>query len=63
MENTNLMKATEVAERLCTTNKFVYHLINRGELGCYRLGDRNIVRISQEQLNDYLERSKKDSDG
>lgn len=49
-----LMTAQEVAEFLLVKRKFVYTLIKRGELKCYRIGNAHDIRVSDEQLRDYL---------
>lgn len=49
-----LMTAQEVAEFLRVKRKFVYTLIKRGELKCYRIGNAHDIRVSDEQLQEYL---------
>ncbi len=54
MDDKKLMSAAKVAERLCASKRLVYQEILRGKLKCYRLGNRGVVRISEEQLEEYL---------
>lgn len=49
-----LMTAQEVADVLRVKRKFVYTLIKRGQLKCYRIGYARDIRVSEEQLEEYL---------
>lgn len=47
-----LMTPKQVAERLAISLSKVYALIEKGVIGCYRIGGS--IRVSEEQLNTYL---------
>ena len=49
-----LMTSDEVAEYLGITKRFVYKLIQRGQLKCYRVGNKKDIRISRDQVKEYL---------
>lgn len=49
----------EVAERLRVSASTVYNLVENGQLECHRIGiGRGTIRISEEQVREYLERSR-----
>ena len=58
-----LMTTSDVAERLKITAGTVRKLVRRGDLGCYRVGRAGDMRFSQQQLEEYLTKVRKDSDG
>ena len=50
-----LLKIAQVADRLSLSRSAIYLLVERGELGCYRVGPhRGAIRVSEEQLGAYL---------
>jgi len=49
-------RVREIAERLGMAESSVYRLIAMGDLACYRLA-RNTVRVGEQHLQDYLDRS------
>jgi excisionase family DNA binding protein len=49
----------EIAERLKVSAACVYALTESGQLGCHRIGlGRGVIRISEENLREYLDRCK-----
>ena len=50
------MSLEEVADMLGVTYQLIYRLVRSGELPAVRLG--KLYRVSQDDLNSYLERSK-----
>ena len=50
----NLLKATEVAERLNISRSLVYQLIQAGEIPTIRIG--RAVRVLPEDLEEYINR-------
>jgi excisionase family DNA binding protein len=53
-----MFTAKQVKERLSVSLSTVYNLVETGQLECHRIGaGRGCIRISEEQLKDYLERS------
>ena len=55
------MSLEEVAEMLGVTYQLIYRLVRSGELPAVRLG--KLYRVSQDDLNSYLERSKSGTTG
>ena len=55
MEESKLMTAEDAATFLCVTRKYIYTLLQRGELECYRVNKKNAIRFSRDQLQKYLE--------
>lgn len=54
---TDMMTVSTVAERLDVSDACVYAIIAAGDLRCYRIGvGRGAIRISEEQLQDYLDK-------
>lgn len=51
-----MMTVKAVSKRLCLSLAKVYALVQSGQIEAYRFG--RSVRISEEQLNAYLENSK-----
>lgn len=49
-------RVREIAGRLGMAESSVYRLIAAGDLACYRLA-RNTVRVGEQHLQDYLDRS------
>jgi len=52
-----MLKVSQVANRLNLSISKTYELIETGELGHHRLG--GAIRVSEAQLQDYLEATKK----
>ena len=59
MERQKLMTSAQAAERLQSSKKLIYREIASGKLKCYKLGAKGIVRISEEQFQEYLEKVEK----
>jgi len=59
MERQKLMTSAQAAERLQSSKKLIYREIAAGKLKCYKLGAKGIVRISEEQFQEYLEKVEK----
>ena len=55
------MSLEEVADMLGVTYQLIYRLVRSGELPAVRLG--KLYRVSQDDLNNYLERSKSGTAG
>ena len=55
------MSLEEVADMLGVTYQLIYRLVRSGELPAVRLG--KLYRVSQDDLNSYLERSKSGTSG
>jgi excisionase family DNA binding protein len=55
--NEQLHDIKRIARRLNIATKTVRRLIDRGELGCYRIG--RLLRVSERQLQEYLTRAKR----
>lgn len=55
MEESKLMTAADAATFLCVPRKYIYTLLSRGELECYRVNKKNEIRFSREQLQQYLD--------
>lgn len=55
-----LLKIREVAERLNVSPRTVYRMIADGKIGHYIWGKQQF-RISEEQLEEFLTRSKKET--
>lgn len=54
-----MMTVREVAQRLRCAVSTVYQLIEVGKLGAFHIGrNRGAIRVSEEQLSEYLESSK-----
>jgi excisionase family DNA binding protein len=50
--------ASEIAKKLRISLACVYALVESGQLACYRIGTRRgTIRISEEQLQHYLQRA------
>lgn len=58
---TKLLQIRRVAEALDCSKRYVYTLIELGELKCIRLGVRGL-RVDQRSLTDYLERHQEEED-
>jgi excisionase family DNA binding protein len=59
-----LLTVADVAERLKCSGSFVYGLLKSGEMKHYVLGKgQGGVRISEEQLQDYLKRRERGGEG
>ena len=56
VKDNGYMSLEEVAEMLGVTYQLIYRLVRAGELPAVRLG--KLYRVSQGDLNSYLERSK-----
>ena len=53
--NNRLLSVNEVAGRIGVSVACIYGLVASKELACYRVGQRRgVIRISQEQLQAYL---------
>jgi excisionase family DNA binding protein len=51
-----MLTVNEVSERLKVSQAIVYALIERGKIGCHRIGiGRGTIRISEADLGTYLE--------
>ena len=55
MEEDRLMTAKDAASFLCVPRHYVYVLIQRGELECYRVNRKKEIRFDREQLQRYLD--------
>ena len=55
------MSLEDVADMLGVTYQLIYRLVRSGELPAVRLG--KLYRVSQDDLNNYLERSKSGTTG
>lgn len=56
-----LLKPRQLAERLNVSLSTVYGLIETGKIACHRIGvGRGAVRVSEEQLAEYLESTKRE---
>jgi excisionase family DNA binding protein len=53
-----LKKVTEVAKQLSLSISKTYELVECGEIGCHRMG--GAIRISEEQVAEYLESTKRE---
>ena len=53
-ENPTLLTVAEVAEIFRTNKKYVYDLINSGELDALKLGS---IKINQDNLTDFLHKN------
>ena len=54
-----LLKPRQLAERLNVSISTVYCLVEAGRIACHRIGvGRGAVRVSEEQLAEYLEETK-----
>ena len=60
-KDSGYMSLEEVAEMLGVTYQLIYRLVRSGELPAVRLG--KLYRVSQDDLNSYLERSKSGTTG
>lgn len=59
---TIVFKIAEVAKRLRISLACVYALVESGRLACYRIGvGRGTIRISEEQLQAFLDSAEQDS--
>lgn len=56
-----LLTVKQVQEKLNVSNALVYRLIEKGEIASHRIGSS--IRISEEDLQDYLERTKRGRSG
>lgn len=54
-----MLDPKQVAERLNVSQSLVYKLIHEGKLACYRIN--SALRISEEQLRQYLEHAKEET--
>lgn len=53
-----MYRVRQVAERINVSISTIYELIKRGDLECHCAAVRKGFRISEEQLQKYMERSK-----
>ena len=54
-----LLKPRQLAERLNVSVSTIYCLVETGRIACHRIGvGRGAVRVSEEQLAEYLESTK-----
>ncbi len=53
------LTTAQVAERLTITEGMVYRLCAQGRLGHVRFGDRKAMRVTEEQLQEFITRSTK----
>jgi excisionase family DNA binding protein len=54
----------QTARRLNVSTATVYALISAGKLSCHRVGlGRGVIRISEENITEYLAESRVESDG
>lgn len=51
-----LLTVAEVAERLSVSRDWVYRTVDKGELGCRRIGASRQIRIAEADLDAYLQR-------
>ena len=51
-----MLNVKEVADRLGVSKGLVYKLVGGGKLGSHRIG--STIRITEEQLNEYLEETR-----
>ena len=61
MTENGYMSLEEVADMLGVTYQLIYRLVRSGELPAVRLG--KLYRVSREDLDSYLERSKRSASG
>ena len=56
-----LLKPRQLAERLNVSVSTIYCLVETGRIACHRIGvGRGAVRVSEEQLAEYLEETKRE---
>ena len=51
-----LLKADDVAERLCISRSLAYRLMQHGELPIIRIN--SLVRVSEIDLNNYIQKNR-----
>ena len=57
-----LLKPRQLAERLNVSLSTVYSLVETGRIACHRIGvGRGAVRVSEEQLAEYLESTRRET--
>lgn len=55
MENTQRYHtAREAADIIGVSYRLILKWISEGELNCYRIGDNNMIRISNDQISEFL---------
>ena len=59
MEGPKILTPKEAAEYLRVRPRTIYKFIDNGELGCYKIGEGRDIRISMEQIEEYLKRHEK----
>ncbi len=59
MEVPKILTPKEAAEYLRVKQRTIYKFIDTGELGCYKIGEGRDIRISMEQIEEYLKRHEK----
>ena len=58
-ETPKLLRVQEVAERLRLSRQSVYRKIENDELPALRLGNGGAVRVREDELEEWLERSRR----
>ena len=62
MPEDRLYDVQSVARRMDVSRSLVYRLIESGELPAFRMGAKNCIRISEDDLNDFLKRRKENAE-
>ena len=51
-----ILTVAEAADYLGLSKRFVYKLIEDKTLGCYLIGDRPVIRVGTNHLQEYLKK-------
>lgn len=57
-ESPKLYTVAEVARILIVTQNSIYTWISQGIMGCYKIGNGRSIRIGQEHIDAYLNKTK-----